>query len=238
MQVNKYVVKMHRPVQWSIAIIGLSALIATFTWFLLDKSHWSFINNSYSENKELIKVTLENRKLEMENQGLLENSMMAGNLSAMDKQTATLLQDDIQGLQEEIFKLKQELEFYQGIMAGTADSTGLNIQGLNIYPLSQDRTFLLNLVLTHVAKGVKLAEGNIEVIFNGFLEGLDVDLNLKDLLSIEPSSLSFNFRNFKKFEFEVTLPDGFKPSRLTVLLNTKDKRQNNIRKVFDWSIDD
>lgn len=234
---NRYVVKMHRPIHWSFAIIGLSVFIAMTTWFILDESHWSIINNFYSDNKELNRTTLENRKLEIENQRLLDKTIMAENLSAMDKQTAVLLQEEIQALQQELFRLKQELEFYHGIMAGTADSSGLNIQGLQIYPLSQDRSYLLNLVLTHVTKSVKVAEGDVGITFYGVLHEQEVTLELNDLISTGPSDLNFNFRNFKKFELEITLPDGFTPSSLVVLLNTKNKGQGKIRKVFQWSID-
>ena len=121
---NRYVVKNHRPVQWSLAVIGLSAIIAIVTWFILDKTHWSIIYDRYDDNRVFKSVLDENRKLEISNQRLHENASMMQEMDNMDKKTAVLLQDQIQGLQDEIFKLKQELEFYHGIMDGARESNG------------------------------------------------------------------------------------------------------------------
>ena len=60
-------VKNHRPVQWSIAIVALSMLIALFTWMLLDESHWAVIYDRMSITKNYNNLGELNRELEQEN---------------------------------------------------------------------------------------------------------------------------------------------------------------------------
>lgn len=233
---KRYVVKNHRPLQWSAAVIGLSAIIAIVTWFLLDKSHWSLIYDHYDENKVFKTVLEENRQLEASNRKLREKTNMMQEMDNMDKKTAGLLQDEIQELQDQIFKLKQELEFYHGIMDGTRESNGLNIQGMDIRPLKKDNSYRLNLVLTHVAKSVKVAEGTMDVSLEGEREGKPSLVKLRDVAMDTNLELSFKFRNFKKFECDLMLPEDFTPIRVKVVFIPKGKNKTKIIKTFDWSV--
>lgn len=233
---NRYVVKFHRPVQWSFAVIVLSAIIAIVTWFILDKSHWSIIYDRYESNRIFKRVLDENRNLEINNRKLRESASMMQEMDDMDKKTAGLLQDQIQVLQDEIFKLKQELEFYHGIMDGARESNGLNIQGMNIRPLTKDKSYRINLVLTHVAKSVKVAEGIMDVSLEGERNGRPGLLKLRDI-ALDPNlELSFKFRNFKKFECDLILPEDFTPIRVKVIFTPKDATKAKIKKTFDWSV--
>ena len=233
---NRYVVKIHRPIQWSLAIIGLSAIIAVITWFILDKSHWSVIYKHYEGNRVLKDVMAENHKLQESNLKLRESTTMMKEMDVMDKKTAGLLQDQIKELQGEIFKLKQELEFYHGIMDGARESSGLNIQGLSIRALKQHNTYRLNLVLTHVAKSVKVAEGTVDVSLEGEQNGKPRLLNLRDIALDTNLDFSLKFRNFKKFESDLILPDNFTPIRVKVIYTPRGATKAKIKKTFDWSV--
>lgn len=233
---NQYVVKVHRPVQWAIAIIALSAIIAIIVWIILDKSHWSVINQLFHENEVLRRVSEDNQELQAANQQLQEQTLMAAQISEMDRQTASLLQQEIKALQEEIFKHKQELEFYQNIMSGTGQSNGLNIQGLHIIPLPRQHAYRINLVLTHVTKSVKVAEGTIQISLEGQQDGEIRSIDLRKVALESALELSFKFRNFLKFESDLMLPEGFVPMRVSIQLQPKSKRQDRIKKTFDWLV--
>jgi len=233
---HRYTVKLHRPLHWSIAIIGLSTIIAVITWFILDKSHWSLIYDHYEDNKEFRSVLEKNRKLEDINQQLREKTLMMNEMDKLDKKTAALLQDQFQEMQDEIFKLKQELEFYRGIMDGARESNGLNIQGLNIRPLSGKNSYRLNLVLTHVAKSDKVAVGTVDVSLEGERNGNTSSVKLGEVALDANLDLSLKFRNFKKFECDLMLPDGFSPIRVKVVFIPKDAKKVKIQKTFDWSV--
>lgn len=229
---SRLTVKSHRPVQWSITIIALSMLIALVTWLLLDDSHWSVIYDRMHINQEIKRLGEVNREMEQENIRLNEEVLMMERAAELDKKTASLLQQEIQSLQDEIFHLKGELEFYQGIMDATRESSGLSIQGIHINSLAQDNCYRLKLVLTHVAKGD--TAGMISVIIEGIQDGKSSHLELQDITLDESLDLSFNFRNFNRFESDLALPEGFTPRRVLVQLKPKGEKQSKIKREFNW----
>lgn len=231
----RLVVKNHRPWQFALAIIFLSIFATVLTWFLLDYAHWSLVQDRAritSDYKELLEV---NRELEQENQNLRDKVLTLEQTTRLDKSTASLLQDELASLQDEIHQLRGELEFYQGIMESTRDTEGLNIYGIHITPLSMERSFLLRLVLTHVVKGDKVATGRLKVMIEGVdKEGTVRQFNLNKLSMGESPDLEFKFKNFKRFDRNLTLPAGFEPRRILVQILPKGRNEAMSSKVFEW----
>jgi Family of unknown function (DUF6776) len=232
---SRLVVKSHRPWQFAVAIVVLSMFLATLTWLLLDKSHWSIIYDRISDNQDWKHLWEVNQSLQKERVALQERVLMLERTTSVDKQTAALLQDEIKTLQENIYTLKGELEFYQGIMDATRDAKGLNIHGIYIEALTQPQAYRLKLVLTHVAKGSMLAEGSMAISIDGTQNGEGQKLKIEDVATGEPMDLVYKLRSFKRFESKLVLPDGFVPQQVIVELKPKRKNQVMIREVFDWS---
>ena len=93
------VVKTHRPWQFAAAIVVLSMFLATFTWLMLDKRHWSVIYDRIGENQDWKQLWEVNRSLQEERVALQERVLMLERTTSVDKQTAALLQDEIKSLQ-------------------------------------------------------------------------------------------------------------------------------------------
>ena len=212
-------------------------LIALFTWLLLDESHWAVIYDRMAITKDYNHLGELNQKLVQENASLSEKILMMESAAELDKKTALLLQQDVQSLQDEIYHFKGELDFYNGIMDATRAATGLNIQGIHIDTLPQERSYRMKLVLTHVAKvdkGSKLATGTMTVSIEGIQNGATSQLNLQDITLDHALELSFSFRNFKRFESDLEFPEGFSPRRVLVQLQPNGGKQTIIKRVFDW----
>lgn len=233
---SRLVVKNHRPWQFAVAIVVLSMFLATFTWLILDKRHWSVIYDRMSDNQDWKHLWEVNQSLRKESAQLQERVLMLERTTSVDKQTAALLQDEIKSLQEKIYTLKGELEFYRGIMDATRDATGLSIHGIYIEPLAQARTFRLKLVLTHVAKANILAEGTMAIAIAGRQDGNEQQLKIEDIATGEALNLTYKLRSFRRFDTKLVLPKGYIPERVIVELKPKSKNQVMIRKVFDWTV--
>jgi hypothetical protein len=233
----RFTVNNYRPVQWAVTIIALSTLFALGTWLALDERHWSVIIDRMTLIKEYNRLGEVNQKLAQENAGLTERVLMLERAAKLDKETASLLQKNVQLLQDEIYQLKGELRFYRGIMDSTRESIGLNIQGIHVSSLPQERSYRMKLVLTNVAdvdKGSRLAPVKLNVSIEGLRNGKSSYLNLQDIALEEGLELSFKFRNFKRFESDLELPAGFTPRRVLVQLQPGDGTQTMIKKAFDW----
>ncbi len=206
---NRLVVKSHRPWQFAAAVIVLSMFLASLTWLMLDKSHWSLIFDRVDDNQDRKHLWEVNQSLQEERVTLQERVLMLERTTSVDKQTAALLQDEIKSLQEKIYRQKGELEFYQGIMDATRDAKGLNIHGIYIESLAQTRTYSLKLVLTHVAKGTTLAEGKMAIFISGMQKGLEQKLKIGDITTGEAMNLAYKLRSFKRFEVKLIIPEDY-----------------------------
>lgn len=231
---TRLVVKPHRPVQFALAVILLSMLSAIVTWILLDNIHWSLIFTRLSANEERKQLGDTNRELEKENASLRERVMALQSDTNLDNQTSVILQDEIRDLQEEIFRLKGELQFYQGVMEASGEGKGLDVHGIFVRPLTQENGFRLKLILTHVSNKDAETEGRMDISLEGIQAGATRHVNLKDVTLDAAVDLTFKFRNFKRFESNLALPAGFSPQRVFVELQPRDEKQSKIKRVFDW----
>ena len=87
---------------------------------------------SYTESEDSRLLWDVNQSLDIENKQLREQVVILERSTQIDNQAAARLQNDIKALQDQVYSLKGELEFYEGIMSATTDSKGLNIQGLHV----------------------------------------------------------------------------------------------------------
>lgn len=229
------IIKRHKSLLLIAAVIALCLLISTSIWFLLDRDRWVYIKSRYLAGEKTQELWRVNRQLEDENGRLKKRVTRLERMNQLDTQTMAQLQKELQRLQDEVYHLKSELEFYQGIMASTRKSDGLSVQGMQIEALGNTGNYRFKLILTHVTKSDKVAEGRIDIDILGQQDGVVRTLNIKDILLDNAKDLSFKFKNFKRFEGNIMLPDGFTPQRLTVRLYSKDKNVSKIERIFDWS---
>ena len=229
------IIKHHRPYQIVVLAIAISMVIFTTFWFLLDESHWSYIKSRVAIGQESKRLWTENRTLEAENKRLRERVIMLERTTQIDSQAAAEFHEEMKNLQDEIYTLKGELEFYQAIMTSTGSTQGLSIQGMQIDSLPVENNYYFKLILTHVAKSDKVAEGTVEISLEGLQEGVAKVLKITDVVLNPAIDLSFNFKNFKRIEGNMMIPSGFTPHRVIIRLQPKDTKLSKIKRVFDWS---
>jgi len=229
------IIKQDRPYQIMVAVILLTIMLSTTIWFLLDASHWAFIKSRVELGQETRRLWDENRDLDKENRRLNERIVMLERASQIDNQATADVHEEMKRLQDEIYKLKEELVFYQGIVTTTGSAEGLKIQGMQVDKLSEADHYHFKLILTHVTKDDIVAEGYIEITLEGMQDGVARELKLTEVLLNPQQDLSFKFRNFKRLEGNMILPGGFTPYRVNVRLQPKGAKLSNVKRVFNWS---
>jgi len=233
---RKLVIKPHRPLQ-IFAVVVLSCVVITVTiWVFLDESQWSYIASSLSEAKKSKGLWQENQTMQNIIVELQERIVMLEKTAQVERQTIENLQKDIIEQQNGIYKLRKELEFYQGIMTSTGESRGLKIQGLRIEKTSQPRSYYFKLILTHVSKSDKVITGNLSILLEGIQGDTARTIDIQELTLTESLSLSFKFGSFERIEGSIMLPEGFVVHRLIVRARPEGKRRTPaIERIFDWS---
>jgi hypothetical protein len=139
-------------------------------------------------------------------------------------------------LQEQIFKLKSDLEFYHGIMDFRGTDRGLDIHGITITELAQHEGYRLKVIVTNVSERERFAEGALGVTVEGIAEGRMQYLEIDQLVLEKPVELRYKFENFFRFECALALPSGFQPQRVVVRLQPKDQKESKITRSFDWKV--
>ncbi len=231
----KLVVKKHRPLEILLFCLLFSLSISILVWLLLDATHWSFIKSRFLRGQEASLLWEENRDLVNENQQLKDKVIMLERLTQIDNKTAARLQNEIRVLQDNLYKLTAELEFYQGVMTATTDSKGLNIQGLRVESTDVSGIYRYKLILTNVAKSDKVINVTVDMSFEGLGKEGTETLSLDQVTAANVSEQKISFKNFERIEGSVTFPDGFKPLRVIVDLKQIGVSKSTIQRVFEWS---
>lgn len=231
---SRLVVKKHRPLEIILAVVLFSAAFSVIVWLLLDANHWRFIKSRLSQSEDSRLLWDVNQSLETENKQLREQVVMLERSTQIDNQVAVRLQNDIQKLQDQVYRLKGELEFYQGIMSATTDSKGLNVQGLHIEATDQERLYHFKLVLTNVAKSDKIIEVTMDMSIEGMNEAGSKVLSLDEVISGNQLKREIKFKNFERIEGNLNFPEGFKPLRVVVDLKQKGIQKSTVHRVFEW----
>ena len=232
---SRLVVKKHRPLEILLFCLLFSISISVLVWLLLDATHWGVIKSRFLKGREASMLWQENRKLKYENQALGEKIIMLQRLAHVDNETAASLQNEIRNLQDTVYELKGELEFYQGIMVSTTGSNGLNIQGLRIDTTEQRNVYRYKLILTNVAKSDRVINVIMDMLFEGFQDSNTKILSLHQVATGDLFSKEISFKNFERIEGSVTFPDGFVPMRVIVDLRQKGVSKTTVQRVFEWS---
>ncbi len=231
---SRLVVKKHRPLEIFLAAIVFSAIFSISVWLLLDETHWNFIKDRLSQSKESHLLWDVNQDLESDNKKLREKVVMLERSHQIDTQVAARLQTDIQNLQDQIYSLKGELEFYQGIMSSTTDSQGLNVQGIHIEPTDQEQLYHFKLVLTNVAKSATVVEVTMDMSIEGMTDAGSKVLTLDEVIAGKELKRDITFKNFERIEGSLNFPKGFKPLRVVVDIRQKHSKSSAIQKIFEW----
>lgn len=231
----KLVVKKHEPFVIILVVGLLSAMVSVVIWLLLDENHWQATRNQLIQKEDYRLLRDVNRRLNIDNAQLREEVIILERLTEIDTQAAARLQDDLKTLQDQIYHINGELEFYESIMTATTDSKGLNIQGLHIEGTGQENFYNFKLILTNVANSDKIVEVTMTMTIEGMSETGPQILPLDKMTADNQYTREIKFKNFERIEGNLTFPEGFKPLRVVVDLRQKNMKRSAVIRVFEWT---
>ncbi|MFA3792647.1 DUF6776 family protein [Aliiglaciecola sp. SL4] len=201
---------------------------------------FTYGNSHYDSQKAKISTlehTIEN--LSQDNQRLTKQLNILGVELEVQREAVKKSQLSLeQGLAKEA-KLKEEIQFYQRVMAPELEQDGFVIEAFEVKKSISDRAYWFELVLMQQNKIKNVVKGSIDVTIMGSENGKPKQYNLSDLVTDEPSKLSFSFKYFQTIRGELILPNNFSPEKILVkteVFQFKRKR-GKLEKTFDWKIE-
>ena len=138
-------------------------------------------------------------------------------------------------MQSENMELKEELEFYHGIVGSADEVRGLQIRNFKLTKDESSQSFRYRLILTQFVRGNRYISGNVSLSVSGVHNGLEKSLSQEDFVQQGSDDMKFRFKYFQELQGEIVLPDGFVPLKITLDITPLDKSHKPIEQTFNWS---
>ena len=152
----------------------------------------------------------------------------------VDRQAANEVRETIRALKTQVAGLEEEVTFYKGIMVPGDKAAGLQIGKVAITPIAEQQ-YRYAVTMTQIAERGRFVSGTLSLNVIGQEADKSRVLSLTDLDSSVPAAGSrFRFRYFQELKGIMTLPPGFEPQRVEVVLKTSGKKPQRVEQTIDW----
>ncbi|MEL7400088.1 MAG: DUF6776 family protein [Pseudomonadota bacterium] len=153
----------------------------------------------------------------------------------VDRQATEGIRQTVKELKAHISTLEEEVAFYKGIMAPSANDKGLRISKININAAEQAGQYEYSIMLTQVADNSSYISGLAAVNFVGTQGGEKVILPLRDLDSgVADLGVKFRFRYFQEVKGTLNLPQQFVPEQVQVVLQSTGSKAQRVEESIEW----
>lgn len=179
-------------------------------------------------------ATAEVARLESELRALRARLASAERSGQVDGRAHSELRAVLATQNDEILALREELEFYRGIVSPTDSRRGLRVHDFRVYPMGDGGAYRFRLVLIQAMQHDRQAQGTAQVTVVGTRDGAAVRLALAELGDHPADGIPYDFRYFQEFDGDILLPGDFVPNRVEVDLTSRSARDGSVNQVFDW----
>jgi hypothetical protein len=144
------------------------------------------------------------------------------------------VEKNLQDLQAQVLRQREELTFYRGIVSPEDGIGGLRVQGFQVQSGGAPRHYRLLLVLQQSMREDAVVSGSVNIQIEGVRANRPEQLALPQLADGADAQLPFKFRYFQKFEQDVVLPEGFEPRAVNV--EVRSTRLAPVRESYPWQV--
>lgn len=232
------VVKTHRP--WkSRSVIALILLgLAVTGWTLFDYGRFIAGYNSKTSATEISNLNDVVQQKDKRIEELREEKAVLERAAQIERKAYNELDTALKVLQGEILELKEELEFYRGIVSPQQSRQGLHLQSFTLDRNGPTRSFHYKVVLTQVLKNERISSGRLRFLFEGLENGEQKKLELRHVTEKSIKELNYSFKYFQNIEGDVEIPENFSPLRVTVQVLPRGNERDMIEKTIQWPFEE
>ncbi|SDT16104.1 hypothetical protein SAMN05216198_3839 [Halopseudomonas litoralis] len=154
------------------------------------------------------------------------------------RQSASDGQQTIDDLEQQLFRLQQDLAQYQGALAPNAMNPGVRFQAFELQATDVPGVFRYKVMVSRVGNESDTVQASLTVSVQGKLEGKDTRVSLSELTGGRISALELNFRYFQVVpangnDAELMLPVGFVPE--SVHLRAEQDGKLLLEQTMEWT---
>ena len=148
----------------------------------------------------------------------------------IDKSTHSELSRSLDQSTETITQLREQIDFYQNILAPVGDAAKLEIYDLSIRHATGANEYEYNLILRQPPDSEKEVTGNVNLEVEGLI---GKERTIVALAETGAEIDKMQFRYFQAFQGEFALPVNFLPERIRVRVKSKEAKKP-LEKWFPW----
>lgn len=229
------IVKSHHPARKTAAIVLLVIVVMALGYLLYEYGRYSSGFDSVEANSE--RDALQSRIDEQDKQitQLTKQNEILRQGKEVDRLAYAEVDQSLSDLQSENMELKEELEFYHGIVGTAEEVRGLQIRNFKLTKDDSPQRFHYRLILTQFIRGNRYISGHVSLSLSGVLNGIEKSLSHNDFVQQGPDDMKFRFKHFQELQGVIVLPEGFVPIRITLNIIPVDKSHKPIEQTFSWS---
>lgn len=229
------VITQHRPLRRVLTMAAFLGATVLAVAIALHYGHWKNIAEAMVSTGQKRTLLQEVAQMRKEREDLQFEIARLHRTEDINRQTREDNHQQLVRLQSEIATLNQELEFYRDVVGTAEVNSGPKVKGIQFKTLVGDGRYKYRLVLTHVDKDDRVAEGKLNIGFRGELGGQRKALSFIDVKESGPDSLAFKFKHFRLFEGTIKMPQGFVPQQVQVAVRNKRSSKGSFSETYDWT---
>ena len=225
-------VSQYKP--WKLWLVAVIVMGLFFVFFTLGRDYQAYELDRLRLERETLKSQIAD--LETRNSNLVVKNAQLSSNSKIEHDAYNLANKNLIKLQQEILTLKEELVFYQGIVAPSKAALGVNLQSFTMLVKNAPDLYSYKLVLTKNGKNTKSIKGKFGIVLRGKQDGASSELRLVALKTENTDkSNAFSFRYFQVFEGDVVIPKNFTPYEAEIHINPSTKKVKSLTETISWT---
>jgi hypothetical protein len=189
-------------------------------------------SDEYQEENKALLQTVED--LSGANKELVKQKDFIENSQKIDLQATKDSRRSLTKLLSELSEVKEQLAFYQRVVAPETLRKGLYISSFDLKRDGEKKRYRYQLVVAQGASQKRALKGRYTVSIKGRLNGKDKTLSLKDVALEKAKSAKFSFRYYEILMGEIQLPDEFVPAYIKVKISPSKKNAKVVEQQWKW----
>ena len=132
--------------------------------------------------------------------------------------------------------LKEQVSFYQRVLAPEKTQDGFVVQRMEINPTLSQRNYAIKMMLLQHEDVKAVIKGKLNIQLFGSAQGKPLNFSIEGLQDEPKTSLSFGFKYFQVIETNITLPIGFTPEKFEISTDIYkyNKKRGNYSTTIKW----
>ena len=231
----KLIIAPHRPLRKAGMRFAGVCLVAAIFILALDFSHWKSVLAGMLATGDTEALVQDLRALRAENKKLKYDLLRLARLEEIGKAAKEDNHYELVQLRARVAELDREVQFYRDAVGAVTAGAGVRVKGVQFHALASDGRYHYKIVMTHVDKDNRLAEGKLGLVMTGKLRGKRDSLALSALAGAESDTIYFKFKNFQLLEGTIKVPAGFSPEQVSLTVMNRAGTKKHHSETYDWA---